>query len=185
MPKKASSAKRSRRRKWDGLKLDVWCGEKRSDGFTGFGPRKSSGVDVVHDLYDTPWPFPDSCADVVLFSNTLEKVDPSRLMDVLDEVWRIVRPTGRVHIAAHYANSFLANRDPTHMSRGFNEDTPYYWDPTRRTDGGEWLYETYRPKPWQVTHVEFELGRYMNWSMRPLKRIDGGPARVRVPSPEK
>jgi SAM-dependent methyltransferase len=167
--------------KWDNLRLDVGCGENKNEGFIGMDKVRLKGVDVVHDAHDLPWPFPDSCAQLVALSNVIQYLDPKSIFEVTDEIWRILKPRGSLIIAAPYAGAFQTVRDPLVTHAGYNEDTPYYWDATRRTDTGEYLYDAYQPRPYKVAEVEYRLSNYINWIMKPMKRADGRPQPIRIP----
>lgn len=95
---------------------------------------KLDGVDVVHDLEETPWPFADGEFDAVLADDVWEHVTAWRAF--MQEVHRILRVGGQVKVrtcAWDNANSF---RDPDHK-RWAMPDTFSYWTP------GHWLCEKY------------------------------------------
>lgn len=163
------------------IRLDVGCGENKNEGCIGMDVYPYEGVDVVHDANVTPWPFDESSISLVIMSHSLEYLDPTKSIEIFDEIWRILKPGGACMVATHYANSFQANRDPLIRKPGFNEDTPFFFDPTRRSDGGEYLYDS-RRKPWQVAQVDYRLGAYLNFIMKPMKHADGTLMPYKVPA---
>lgn len=165
----------------DDFKLDVGCGAHKNEDCVGMDIRPGTGVDVVHDANVTPWPFRASSARIIILSHSLEYLDPSKSVEIFNEMWRILKPRGACMIATHYAGAFAAHRDPTVTRPGFNEDTPFFFDPTRRSDGGEYLYDD-RYKPWQVAQVDYKLGAFLNFILKPLKRDDGEPLPYKVPA---
>lgn len=123
--------------------LDVGCGSNKSSGAVGLDKRDIPGVDIVHDLEVIPWPLADESCRRVLMSHIIEHLKPWLIVDILDEVWRIMEPDGQLMIATPYAGSPRFWQDPTHI-HGWMEATPEYFDP------GYPLYDIYRPKPWKI-----------------------------------
>jgi SAM-dependent methyltransferase len=74
------------------------------------------GVDVVHDLLDFPYPFPDNSADEVYLNHVLEHFVLSDTQRILREIYRILRPGGVLHLRVPQVFSIAAWADPTHKS---------------------------------------------------------------------
>ncbi len=84
------------------------------------------GVDLVHDLESRPYPLPDHCADQVVLNHVLEHfADP---LPVMEEVWRIARPGGRVRIRTPHYSGIYAWKDPTHRRAFTSESFGYFGD---------------------------------------------------------
>lgn len=100
--------------------LDLGCGARKTQGAFGIDGSPLPGVDLVHDLLDRPYPLPESSADEVLLHHVLEHfTDP---LPVMEEVWRVIRPGGRVRIRTpHYSGRYAWN-DPTHR-RAFSSES--------------------------------------------------------------
>jgi len=82
---------------------------------------------------------------------TIGEIDPGpRLIRLMDEVWRLLKPGGQFMIGLPYAGSTGFWQDPTHCS-GINEVTWAYFDPLEPTTQGI-LYRIYRPSPWRIVH---------------------------------
>jgi ubiquinone/menaquinone biosynthesis C-methylase UbiE len=81
-------------------------------------------VDVVHDLKAMPYPLPDNCADQIYLNHVIEHF--SNPIAILNEVWRIVCPNGRVFIRIPHYSSNYAWRDPTHY-RAFSAHSFHYF----------------------------------------------------------
>lgn len=78
---------------------------------------------------------------------TVGEIDPGPIfMRFLDEVWRILKPGGKIMGAFPYAGSTGYWQDPTHCN-GINEVTMAYFDPLY---AGGHLYRIYHPKPWKI-----------------------------------
>ncbi len=136
--------------------------------------RDLEGVDVVHNILDFPWPFPDDCACIIQLSHLLEHIPPTdyklvkeynddgSLKDVklervwaqialLDELWRVSEDDGQVWITAPYGFSHGFVQDPTHI-KPINESLFEYFDPQYM------LYSIYKPKPWRINTIEYQTG---------------------------
>jgi ubiquinone/menaquinone biosynthesis C-methylase UbiE len=92
--------------------LDVGCGSSKRAGATGMDKLDLPGVDVVHDMEDLPWPIEDDSFDEVQCIHVLEHV--ADISGVMDELYRITRPRGRVRIIVPYFARYSAFKDPTH-----------------------------------------------------------------------
>lgn len=71
-----------------------------------------SGVDLVHDLDVFPWPYEDASFDLVYAHNVFEHLED--LVGAMNEVWRILKPQGRLVVTVPYFRSVDAFADPTH-----------------------------------------------------------------------
>ena len=68
--------------------------------------------DVLHDLNQMPWPFPDNRFESVVMRDVLEHLDDT--LAVVEEIHRVCKPGARVHIAVPHFSSNGAFTDPTH-----------------------------------------------------------------------
>jgi SAM-dependent methyltransferase len=104
--------------------VDLGCGTRKAAGALGVDHVALPGVDVVHDLLAPPYPLPGRSADEVLLHHVLEHTeDPVRVME---EVWRIARPKGRVRIRTPHFSGLYAWKDPTHR-RAFTSESFHYF----------------------------------------------------------
>ncbi len=92
--------------------LDVGCGGRKLPGATGMDILKLAPVDVVHDLNQMPWPFPDGHFDLVLLNHVLEHVDD--VVKTMQEIHRVLKPRGRAVIQVPHFRCADAYNDPTH-----------------------------------------------------------------------
>jgi SAM-dependent methyltransferase len=138
---KSASAKAVKKAKqvW----LDAGCGSNKQPGCVGMDRRKLPGVDVVHDIERLPWPFAANTFDRIIMSHVMEHIYPGKSVDVMDEMWRVMKPGGILMLAMPYAGSFGHYQDPTHI-KPWNEATCHYFDPDMA------LYQVYQPKPWKI-----------------------------------
>ena len=96
----------------ESIALDVGCGSRKLPGTVGMDCLPLQSVDVVHDMNVFPWPFKENTFDIVLMNHALEHVVD--VVAVMEEIYRILRPGGRVVIQVPYFRSVDAFSDPTH-----------------------------------------------------------------------
>lgn len=106
--------------------LDIGCGAIKLPGAVGMDRLALPGVDVVHDLDHTPWPFEDSTFDHVNARNVMEHVDD--LVRCVEEIWRIAKPGATVEVRMPFMGSVNQHTDPTHR-RGATHRTFEYFQP--------------------------------------------------------
>ncbi len=92
--------------------LDIGCGGRKLPGSIGIDILSLPGVDVVHDLSRFPWPFEDDSFDLVFASHFLEHTHD--VIKTLEEIHRILKPSGRAVIQVPYFRCIDAVVDPTH-----------------------------------------------------------------------
>lgn len=95
------------------VKINIACGQNKQEGYIGIDKVKTECTDIVHNLDEFPWPFPDNYADEVMCSHYVEHVRD--LISFMDEIWRITKVGGKVTIIAPYYSSMRATQDPTHV----------------------------------------------------------------------
>jgi SAM-dependent methyltransferase len=122
-------------------RLNVGCGTDIRAGWTNLDVAALKGVDVVHDLEKTPWPFDDSAFDEIEMINVLEHL--SDTVRTMEELHRIARPGGQVTIRVPYWNSPDAITDPTHKAI-FNQRTFEFFDPSTGLGKSRPYYSTAR-----------------------------------------
>jgi SAM-dependent methyltransferase len=120
-------------------KLEIGCGVKqalRAD-FIGIDRLPLPGVDVVCDLDKASIPFPDNTFDLIYAQHSLEHVRD--LLAVMNEIWRISKPSAQLCILAPYYSNTLNFANPYHF-QNFNEHTPRFWTscPNSRIEKSEY-----------------------------------------------
>lgn len=92
--------------------LDLGCGVAKVPGSVGVDFSGHSSVDVVHNLDETPYPFPDNSFDAVYLNHCIEHLaDPKR---ALQECVRITRPEGVIFITVPHFTNGASFGDVTH-----------------------------------------------------------------------
>lgn len=92
--------------------LDVGCGSNKRPGAVGLDKLALPGVDVVHDVDVLPWPLEEDSFDEVRCIHVLEHV--ADISAVMDELHRVTRAGGRIHVVVPYFARYSAFKDPTH-----------------------------------------------------------------------
>ncbi|MFC1562596.1 methyltransferase domain-containing protein [candidate division KSB1 bacterium] len=94
--------------------LDVGCGpNSKKEGSIGLDKRPAPHVDIVHDLNEYPYPFPDNNFDWIEMSNIIEHVEKPLYM--LNEVHRIAKNGATVRILTPHYSSQLSYGDFEHL----------------------------------------------------------------------
>lgn len=76
-------------------------------------------------------------------------------INVMNEIWRVLKPKGQFAAVVPHAESHGYAQDPTHISM-INETTYHYFDPDPEgANIGQQLYGFYRPKPFKIVRQYF------------------------------
>lgn len=100
-------------------KLELGCGTAPTPGYLHHDRRRHSAhVDVVHDLDDLPWPWPDRAFEEILGLDVFEHL---HLMPAawLRECHRLLVPDGKLILRVPIFGSPWHLIDPTHV-RGYH-----------------------------------------------------------------
>lgn len=132
------------------IQVDIGCGRNKAEDFIGMDMRDVPGVDIVHNLEETPWPFPTESVTLLSASHVLEHINPLNqgFIKVMDEAWRVLKYGGQFRIAVPYGGSAGYFADPTHVNPIVSH-TWHYFDPMQATK----LYGEYEPCPWAILNL--------------------------------
>src|SRR5574342_1420730 len=97
------------------LKLDLGCGTRKKEGFSGVDAQHFEGVDLVVDLRKTPWPWADNSVAEVHCSHFLEHLTGAERIGFFNELYRVLVPGGKCQIIVPHWASGRAYGDPTHQ----------------------------------------------------------------------
>lgn len=94
--------------------LNIGCGKTRIPGSIGVDRVSIEDfVDVVHDLDVLPYPFPDNYADEIHLYHVLEHLHSP--IQKVEELHRILKPGGVLHLRVPHFSSLGAFTDITHV----------------------------------------------------------------------
>ena len=134
-----------------GIRLDIGCGAAVQPGWVGMDIQPLPGVGIVHDLMVFPWPIPDESVLVAMASHVVEHIPPHNFgfVKFMNEVWRVLKPSGEFAIVCPHGRSDGFLQDPTHCNM-LNENTFLYFVQDHP------LFSFYHPSPWVVKYIAFD-----------------------------
>ena len=100
------------------FKLDLGCGQNKMEGFTGVDFAACDGVDIVHDLRETPWPFESNSVDEARAIHFYEHLCGKGRVMFMNELWRVLKVGAGCIIAT-----------PAPFSERFFQDWTHTWPP--------------------------------------------------------
>lgn len=161
-------------------KLNLGCGKDIRKGWINLDCIELPGVDVVYDLNNPPFPFPDNYFDLILCKDVLEHVD---LIKVLRDIYRILKKGGKVIIQVPHFTSKDAFSDPTHKNL-FTIHTFQYFTKGHYRE----YYTDYSFEILEKVHLFFDkrLMYFYNYILEPLVNVnirtqnyyEGSPLRI-------
>jgi glycosyltransferase involved in cell wall biosynthesis len=92
--------------------LHLGCGHNLAAGAVNVDVRANVGADVVHDLNQRPWPFPDNRFGAVIATHVIEHLHDT--VATMEEIHRVCRHGATVKIVTPHFSSPNAFTDPTH-----------------------------------------------------------------------
>jgi len=127
--------------KYNKIKLDLACGgsEKNGEDYIGVDISDELETDITLDLNQYPWPFENDSIDEIFCRNYIEHIPHDLnngnkldgLIQFMNELYRILKPSGKAVIIAPYCTSIRAYGDPTHL-RFISDWTFYYYNKSWR-----------------------------------------------------
>lgn len=97
------------------VKLDLGCGKNKQKDFTGVDREAFDGVDIVHDLRNTPWPWEDGSVESVHCSHFIEHLTGEERIVFFNELFRVLKVGGTAQIISPHWSNECAYGDPTHQ----------------------------------------------------------------------
>lgn len=89
------------------MKLNIGSNRRRVAGYTNLDGQKLGEVDIVHDLTKFPYPFEENSIEDILMIEVLEHITFRKTQEVLKELYRILKPEGRLYIQVPDCGSMM------------------------------------------------------------------------------
>lgn len=145
-------------------RLNVGCGRNIIKGWLNLDMTMLAGVDIIADLdacAETPLPIEDNTIDEFLLSHIIEHIKSP--LPLMQELWRIAKPSAKLVVRVPHGASDDAWEDPTHLRAYFAGSfgyfsQPYYW----RADYG------YRGD-WRCNAVTFVVPKQLVIGLQPAE----------------
>lgn len=104
--------------------IDIGCGNKKQIPWSvGIDQWQNDGVDITSDI-EQGLPFQDNTADHIFAVHILEHIH--NLTGLMNDIHRVIKPQGSLHLIVPCTNGLNAVGDPTHV-RFFNRKTLAYF----------------------------------------------------------
>lgn len=99
------------------LKLNLGCGSRKMAGFVNVDCVAVCEPDMVVDLEQTPWPWPDDSVDEIKLIHVLEHLGQQTdvFLAIIKEIYRVCRDGARIEIIVPHPRSDTFLGDPTHV----------------------------------------------------------------------
>jgi hypothetical protein len=99
------------------MKLNLGCGLNHKPGWHNVDRYAACRPDEAVNLELFPWPWPDNCAEEVLFNHSLEHMGQSSdaFIGIMRELWRVCAPAALVQINVPDPRHDNYLGDPTHV----------------------------------------------------------------------
>ncbi len=134
--------------------LDLGCGKSKYPDSIGIDSNKKSDADFIFDI-ERGIPFPANQFDLVYTSHTLEHIDPKKLVFILEEIWRVTKPQGKIIFKGPHFTGAGAATNPTHLRQGFSSQLFCYFI-------SENEYPKYGKISFKVNRIILRKGRTRN-----------------------
>ena len=96
------------------MKLNIGCGNRKSDGFVNLDIDKSVKPDVLADLSSGNLPFKDNTFNEITATHILEHIGDG-FMNLIKEIYRVSENNATINIVVPHYNHWTFHADPTHV----------------------------------------------------------------------
>lgn len=106
------------------ISIDIGCGKNKLYGAIGLDFSAVGLQDIAIDLNKDKIPFDDNSVDFVYSSHALEHLSIDGFFHIVNEIYRVLKPTGQVFLKVPYFTSNINLANPFHNNMiCFNEHT--------------------------------------------------------------
>ena len=148
------------------IKLDIGCGKRKKQGFIGIDIDKNGDADIIASVLDLP--FNTNSVDEIYSGNVLEHIENLELL--MKEIYRVLKPGGKKHIAVpHFSNPYYYS-DPTH--KNFFGLYSFYYYSDNQKDIRRKVPAYYFKEKFDVIDIELTFFSLIPF-LRPLARFFG------------
>ncbi|MBL4720099.1 MAG: hypothetical protein JKY20_03060 [Alphaproteobacteria bacterium] len=99
------------------MRLNLGCGSNKREGFINVDLSPLCEPDLVWNLEETPWPWPNSSVSEIVLIHVLEHLGETteKYFGVLQEMYRVCRPDARINIVVPHPRHDDFLHDATHV----------------------------------------------------------------------
>jgi len=108
------------------MKLNLGCGVNKKKGYVNIDINPKYGPDIVCDGLHLP--IKENSMDCARAFDFLEHVPNDKRMDIIEEIYRVLKPDGKFHHLTPSTDGPGAFSDPTHLSFWNIDSWLYYCD---------------------------------------------------------
>ena len=119
-------------RKPKGICLNLGCGYRKLKDFINIDNREDVQPDLFCDVVEG-LPYDDDSVDMIRAYDFLEHIHMDKVIDVITEIWRVLKPDGIFEASTPSTDGRGAFQDPTHRSFWNQNSWLYYTDPYHRS----------------------------------------------------
>ena len=145
--------------------LDLGCGNNKVEGAIGLDNIALTGVNIVHDLLNFPYPIENESYDIIHLRHVIEHFDNKEINDMLNECHRILNINGKLMISVPHVFSIAAFTDISHKSY-FTFNSGKFWDKTHSKS-----YYKDRVFLWDLVDTDGDV-TWFDWKGYQLRKID-------------
>ncbi len=99
------------------MKLNLGCGYKKRQGYLNVDNQSGCQPDVILDLENEKWPWPDNSVEDVFMEHILEHLGETKAQyfHVIRELYRVCQDRAQIHIVVPHPNHENFLHDCTHV----------------------------------------------------------------------
>jgi SAM-dependent methyltransferase len=154
---------RKKRMATEKTKLNIGCGQDIKEDYVNMDFVKGGGVDVVHNLDKTPWPFKENTFEEVYASHVLEHIGD--LTKIMKEIRRVSKNGAKIVIRVPHFSCGVGYRDPTHKRLFSYFTMEYFANPKNYYERPESNWFVIKKRKLNFTRLSYT---WMNLIFNPL-----------------